>query len=78
MIGVRKYLEKFLNAFSEAAGYATGIVFVLVPTTLLVMKALENIKIDESSAQSFALLLGAMMLLFLAVKITIPTDSHHR
>ena len=77
-MGVRKYLEKFLNAFSEAVGYAMGIGIVLIPFSLLVMKILENIRIDESTAQSFAILLATMTLLFLAVKMTSSTDNHHK
>ena len=67
---IRKYLEKFLNAFSEAAGLTAGFLFVAVPLTLLSLKFLETIHIDKETVNSFLLLLGAITLLTLLHKVS--------
>ncbi len=66
-MGIKRYLQKFLDAFSVALGYATGFFLPLVMLAIIIARVLENIKIEESTATSFALILSSLALvLFLS------------
>ena len=64
----RKYIDKFIEAFSESMGYGLGIILVLYLTTIVILKSLEKIKVDHETAISFSSIVLALTFLYIVVK----------